>query len=57
MIRAIAEKIKAWLEARFGIAVPIVDRPPANNDAAIATRRSCAGRCRSRKADAARRHA
>ena len=35
MIRAIAEKLQAWLGARFGIAVPVIDRAPANGEAAI----------------------
>ena len=35
MIRALAEKLQAWLEARFGVRVPIVDRAPANTDTAI----------------------
>jgi len=35
VIRAIAQKLQAWLEARFGVRVPIVDHANAGGDAAI----------------------
>jgi len=35
MIRAIAEKLQALLEAWFGVRVPILDRADANDGAAI----------------------
>lgn len=35
LIRPIAEKLQAWLETRFGVRVPILDRADANGDAAI----------------------
>jgi hypothetical protein len=35
MIRSIAAKLQAWLEARFGVRVPIVERESAGGDAAI----------------------
>jgi hypothetical protein len=35
VIRAIAEKLQAWLEARFGIGVPVLDRANTGADAAI----------------------
>jgi hypothetical protein len=43
LIRAIAEKLQAWLEAQFGVRVPVVDRADANNDAAIVLGRYGAG--------------
>lgn len=35
VIREIAEKLQAWLEARFGVRVPIVDGAYAAGDASI----------------------
>jgi len=35
LIRAIAENLQAWLQTRFGVRVPIVERADAQNDGAI----------------------
>jgi hypothetical protein len=43
VIRSIAEKLQAWLEARFDLRVPIADRVCTNDDAAIVIGRYGAG--------------
>jgi 4-hydroxy-tetrahydrodipicolinate synthase len=39
LIRAIAENLQAWLETRFAVRVPIVERADANGERAIVLRR------------------